>query len=172
MKILNAFKLLTIFETKAPLQMFDWYVGVWLRVWNIELTYVPSLQINQRKYSAEKYVWHLFWKSKRSWWDSKQNECLRTGSHRKGSFKKKLWKISQNSQENICARMLLLIEINSADLQLHWKHSLAQVFSCNVCEICRNTFFAEHDREAASDYGSINSNVGRIGKRNSKWYKN
>ena len=40
--------------------------------------------------------------------------------------------ISQNSQENTCARVSLL------------KETLAQVFSCEFCEISTNTFFTEH----------------------------
>ena len=43
-------------------------------------------------------------------------------------FKKMLWEISQNSQENICAGISFL------------------VFSCEFCEICRNTFFGEQHR--------------------------
>ena len=31
----------------------------WLRVWDIELTLVPNLQIKPRKYSPEKYVWYI-----------------------------------------------------------------------------------------------------------------
>ena len=50
-----------------------------------------------------------------------------------------LWEISQNSQENICAGISFL------------------VFSCEFCEICKNTFFAEQHRTTASDYSSINS---------------
>ena len=42
-KMLNTFKLLNVFKKKAWLQMFDWVVYVWLRLWNIELTLVPSL---------------------------------------------------------------------------------------------------------------------------------
>ena len=43
-KILKGFKLLTIFEKKAPSQMFDRLkIGVWVRVSNIELTFVPGL---------------------------------------------------------------------------------------------------------------------------------
>ena len=46
------------------------------------------------------------------------------------------------------------------------------MFSCEFCEICKNTFFAEHHRTTASYYSSINGNEGRIGKRNCKlWYK-
>ena len=58
-----------------------------------------------------------------------------------------LWEISQNSQENICAGISFL------------------VFSCEFCEICKNNFFAEQHRTTASDYSSINSSEGSIGKR-------
>ena len=46
--------------------------------------------------------------------------------------KKELLEIFQNSQENTCARALAcnLIE----------KETLAQVFSCEFCEICERTF--------------------------------
>ena len=33
-----------------------------------------------------------------------------------------------------------------------------QVFPCEFCEICKNTFFAEHFRTTASDYSSISNN--------------
>ena len=45
---------------------------------------------------------------------------------------------------------------------------LAQVFSCEFCEICKNTFFAGQDQATASDYSSINSSEKRIGKRKFK----
>ena len=41
-----------------------------------------------------------------------------------------------------------------------------QVFSCEVCGICWNTFFKEHHRTTACDYSSISSREWRIGKRN------
>ena len=37
-----------------------------------------------------------------------------------------------------------------------------QAFSCEFCEIYKNTFFAEHHRTTASDYSSINSSDGGI----------
>ena len=40
--------------------------------------------------------------------------------------------------------------------------SLAQVFSCEICEIYRNTVFAERHLVAASDYSSINSMKGEL----------
>ena len=121
-KILNGFKLLTIFRKKPPSQMFEWVeIGFWLRVWNVDLTLVPSLQIKPRKYSAGKYMRHRFWKGERSWWNSKQNECLCRSSRPKGSLKKVLWEILQNLQENICAGISFLIKLNSVVLQLHKK---------------------------------------------------
>ena len=113
----------------------------------LELTPVLSLQIKLKKSSARKYVWHCFWKDERSWWESKQNECLWWSSSTKGSLKNMLWEISRNSQESISARISL-------------------VFSCQFCGICKNTFSAEQHRTTASDYSSINSNEGAIGKRN------
>ena len=56
------------------------------------------------------------------------------------------------------------------------KHLCRNLFllSCEFCEIfCKNTFFPEQQRLTASDYSSINSSKGNIGKRNCKlWYKN
>ena len=130
-------------------------IGLWLRACNIKLALVPSLQIKPEKYSPRKHVWHRFWKCKRSWWNSKQNESLCWKSRPKDSLKKMFWEISQNSSENICAGSSFL------------------VFSCQFCEICKNTFFAEHHRTTASDYSSITSSKGSIVKRNCKlWYKN
>ena len=90
----------------------------------------------------------LFLKSERSWWDSKQNECSRWSSRPKGSLKRMLWEISQNSQENISFEISFL------------------VFSFEFCRICKNTFLAEQHRTTASDYSSINSSGGSIGKKN------
>ena len=110
-KYLTGFKLFTIFTRKAPSQKFYW-VENRLRVWNIELTLFPSLQIKPRKYSAGKYVWHRLWKDNRSWWESKQNQGLCRSRRPKGSLKKVLWEISQNSQENIGAGISFLIKLN------------------------------------------------------------
>ena len=49
--------------------------------------------------------------------------------------------ISQNSQENTCARVSFLIKLQALGLQLIKKESLAQLFSCEFCEISKNTFF-------------------------------
>ena len=52
--------------------------------------------------------------------------------------KKVFLEISQNSQENTCARVSFLIK-------------LAQVFSCEFCEISKNTFFQRTPLVATSD---------------------
>ena len=49
--------------------------------------------------------------------------------------------------------------------------SLERVFSCEIWEICWNTFFTEHHRMNAFDFSSVNSNEGRIGKQNRKLLK-
>ena len=55
------------------------------------------------------------------------------------SVKKVLLEISQNSQENTCGRVSFLIKL-----------TLAQVFSCEFCEISKNTFFHRPSLVAAS----------------------
>ena len=58
---------------------------------------------------------------------------------RKCSVKKVFLQISQNSLENTCARDSFLIKFIK-------KETLAQAFSCEFCEISKNTFFIEHLR--------------------------
>ena len=53
--------------------------------------------------------------------------------------KKVFLEISQNAQENTCARVSFSIKAcNSIE-----KETLAQVFSCEFCEIYKNTFYIE-----------------------------
>ena len=54
-------------------------------------------------------------------------------------------KISQNSQQNACARVSFLI-----NLIFIKKDTLAEVFSCEFCEIFKNTFFYRKPPVAAS----------------------
>ena len=53
------------------------------------------------------------------------------------------FKISQNSQENACARVSFLTKL-LASLHFIKKDTLAQVFSCEFCETDKNAFFTEH----------------------------
>ena len=48
--------------------------------------------------------------------------------------------ISPNSPENTCARVSFLIKFQVWFLQLYYKKTLAQVFSCEFCEIGRKPF--------------------------------
>ena len=55
----------------------------------------------------------------------------------------------QNSQENTCARVYFLINMQLRPATLLKKETLAQLFSCEFCEISKTTFFIEHLQETA-----------------------
>ena len=55
--------------------------------------------------------------------------------------------ISQNSQENTCARDFIK------------KETLTQVFTCEFCEISKNTFFTEYLRAAASVIRKLRADI-------------
>ena len=62
-------------------------IGVWLRVWSIELTLVPSTyKLSRENTQPENICGNVF--EKRSWCDSKRNECLCRSSRLKGSLQK------------------------------------------------------------------------------------
>ena len=63
------------------------------------------------------------------------NVSLFSEAATKGVLKKKLFLETQNSQGNTCARVFFN---KVAGL------TLAQVFSCEFCEISKSTFFTEH----------------------------
>ena len=44
----------------------------------------------------------------------------------------------------------LFNKVADLGLQLHWKETATQAFSCEICEIFRNTYFEEHLRTTAS----------------------
>ena len=52
--------------------------------------------------------------------------------------------ISQSSQENTCTRVSFLIKLQALGCNFIKKETLAQAFSCEFCEISKNTFFIEH----------------------------
>ena len=57
--------------------------------------------------------------------------------------------MSQNSQENTCARVYFLIKMQVEACNFFKKGTLAQLFSCEFCEISKSTFFIEHLQETA-----------------------
>ena len=60
--------------------------------------------------------------------------------------------ISQNSQENTCARVSFIIKLQASACNFIKKETLAQVFSCEFCEISKNTFSYRTPPVAASGY--------------------
>ena len=79
---------------------------------------------------------------------------LARSSHRRCFIKKMFLKIPQNSQENTCVRVSFLTKLQAWGNFVKTK-TLAQVFSCEFCEIFKNTFFTEHLRTTASDWPEI-----------------
>ena len=56
------------------------------------------------------------------------------------SVKKLFLKISPNSQENTCARVSFLLKLQTEACNFIKTETLVQVFSCEFCEIFKNTF--------------------------------
>ena len=70
---------------------------------------------------------------------SKSIEIYAEAVVRRCSLKKMFLEISQNSQENTCARVSFLNNLPQA-CNLFKKESLVQVFTCEFYEISKNTF--------------------------------
>ena len=66
-------------------------------------------------------------------------------------MKKVFLKISQNSQEDTCARISFLIKLQAWELQLYKKETLAQVLSFEIYEVFNNTYFYRTPPVAVSD---------------------
>ena len=49
--------------------------------------------------------------------------------------------ILRNSEENTCARDSFLLKLQALSLQLYYKESMAEVFSCKFCKISKNIVF-------------------------------
>ena len=69
---------------------------------------------------------------------------------RRSSVKRVLLEISQNSQENTCARVSFLIKMQASTCNFIKKETLAQVFSCEYSEISKNNFSYRTPPVAAS----------------------
>ena len=70
---------------------------------------------------------------------------------RRCSVKKVFLEISQNSQENTCARASILINLQAQACNFIKIEALAQVFSCEFCEMSKNTFYYRTPLVAASE---------------------
>ena len=84
-------------------------------------------------------------------WPTSFKELTPTEAATGGVLLKKLFlKISQNSQENTCARVSFLINCKSEACNFIRKETLALMFSGEFCEIFKNTYFEEHLQTTAS----------------------
>ena len=141
------------------------------RLWDykIELTLALSLQIKPRKYSAEKYVWHHFWKNGSCWCRS---NCP------KGSLKQLLSDNSQNSQANMCQNLFFFDKVKLYRSAASFKTRLVKVFYWEFWKFVRTPFLRNNTTRllliiavtivlAWSFHGIINEV--RIGKRNCKF---
>ena len=85
---------------------------------------------------------------------SKTNFFSFRSSQQRCSAKKVFLKVSQKSKQNTCARASFLIKFQAASFIK--KDTLTQVFSCESCEIFKNTIFYRTPLMAASEaLGSI-----------------
>ena len=73
------------------------------------------------------------------------------------SVKKMFLEILQNSQESTCTRVSLLrkLQVPVSIYNFIKKGTLAQVFSCESCEISKNIFFTEHLLATASCFSQL-----------------
>ena len=69
------------------------------------------------------------------------------------SVKKVFLEISQNSQENTCARVSFLIKLRALACNFIKKETLGQVFCCEFCGIFKSTYFIKHFWKSA--YGFL-----------------
>ena len=81
---------------------------------------------------------------------------------RRCSVKKVLLTISQNVHENTCARVSFLIKLQALACSFIKKETLAQVFSCEFCEIFKNNFFQRTRPVAASVLFRFDSHIVEI----------
>ena len=83
---------------------------------------------------------------------SKSAFCRNIEKQPKMFYKKMFLKISQNLQENNCARVSFLIKLQTPKYcKFIKRETLAQRFSSKFCEIFKNTYFEEHLWAAASE---------------------
>ena len=82
-------------------------------------------------------------------------------------MKKVFLEISQNSQENTCARVSVLIKFQAGACKFIKTEALAQVSSCEFCGISKNTFFYRTRLVAASVFFDKVARPATLLKKNS-----
>ena len=81
---------------------------------------------------VQRCIWAIFWRLL-----LKQQDFNSEAVVQRCSAKKVFLEISQNSQENTCARVSFLIKLQANFIK---KEALAKVFSYEFWEISKNTF--------------------------------
>ena len=119
---------------------------------------------DEHKYSKYKSVsaWWCFYILSNTWatFEAKFTEAV----VQRFSVKKVFLKISQNSEEDTCARVSFLIKLQAWDLApaallknrlflTPALYSKRDLFSCEFCEISKNTFFYGTSPMATSEVG-------------------
>ena len=99
-----------------------------------------------KKTSFLRYIWDVL---KRSYEKYVFSEAV----VKRCSVKKVLLEISQNSQENNCTRVSFLIKLQACNFIK--KETLAQVSSCESCEVSKNTFLHRTPLVAASIFWDV-----------------
>ena len=93
-------------------------------------------------------LWYWYWTCENF---SEKSFSKATGAFvQRCSAKKVFLEISQNSQGNTCARVSFLIKLQET-WKLIKKETLVQVFSCEFCEISKNTFLHRTPLVTASE---------------------
>ena len=143
-----------------------------MKVWNIEYTIVPNLQIKREDTQLENTCDIVFEKAK-----GLRGTANRTSVYAKAVVQRVIWKMRLEKFWTIhkknCGRISFFDKLklcrSAASLKTRlWPRSFLVIFY----EVFNNTCFVEHQWTTASDYGSMNSSEWRIGNWNCKlWYK-
>ena len=111
-------------ETNLP----SWHTALYVNPWLFAISVKSKVS----------FQWHS--RTMYTMADSSVTEAIA----KRCSIKKVFLKILQNLQENNRTRVTFLIKLQAK------KETLAQVFSCEFCNIFKSTFFTEHLRTTAS----------------------
>ena len=101
---------------------------------------------------------------------------MNRSSSREVFCKKGVLEISQNSQENTCARVSFLLKLKKRKKEILTQETLTQAFSCEFCEISKNTYFhrtplvAAFDKDYMSSKAAIFSNISSTNKHSKFFY--
>ena len=108
--------------------------------WVYCLYFIVLLYNNGKRFKRVLEIWH----------EASRYKCLSTEAPATGGvlWKKVFLKISQNSQENTCARVSFLIKLQIQPAALLTKRLWNRFSFCELYEIFQNTFFSNNTSRA------------------------